>query len=132
MDAEKKLKYELGVKGMVTILLALGGFRDRFSEISGVVDISESTLSKRLSEGIEQNLWYKEYIDEGEERDWVKYALTEKGKIYYDIAEEQDLPEAWSDLRGAEFQYKVKKDLFFNEFMQNPERIPPIDDVCDS
>ena len=132
MDPKKKLKYELGAKGMVKILLALGGFRDRFSEISGVVDISESTLSKRLSEGIEQDLWYKEYIDEGEERDWVKYALTEKGKIYYNTAEEQDLPEAWSELRGAEFQYEIKKDLFFNELVQNPERISTMDDVCDS
>jgi DNA-binding HxlR family transcriptional regulator len=131
MDAKRKLEHEFGDKGMLGILIALGGYQNRFSEIAGFVNISQSTLSKRLKEGIERDLWHKEHIDEGEARDWIKYSLTEKGEVYYSVAEENNLPDAKENLDIAEFRYNLAENNFFCEFVENPEKIPPMDETYD-
>lgn len=118
-DKRDQIRKEFAGKGTVPILLALGGYRSRYSELKDVADISSSTLSNRLKEGIENGLWEKHRLeDEIPTRD--AYSLTEKGKEYYEVAEKNQLPEKWGEYRSAKYSYHRNKDFFLHRLAGNP------------
>lgn len=122
-DIRTEAHEDLDKKGTIEILIEMGCYRHRFSELHEVVDISASTLAKRLEEGIEDGLWKIKI----EEQNMNVYNLTERGNRYFEMAEEVGLIEELREYRNTTDEFRSEKQSFYLSLRKNSDEIPTDD-----
>ena len=114
--SEQEFEEVFNKKGMIEILLELGGFRDQFTELKGVAGLSSSTLSKRLKEGIQHGVWTKSTeVEEITGQTRSIYELTDDGQCYFEMAEEIGLQEEYREFKKAKKGFRYAVAAWFEE-----------------
>lgn len=98
-------------KGKIEIILSLGECEKRFRDLDREVDISGTTLSKRLDEMLEEQIVDKKVGSDTYMGDQTEsYVLTPRGEFYFDCFQKYDLRDKWMDLRLARKSYSMARD----------------------
>lgn len=97
------------------LIIEIGTSPASFSKLSESVNISEPTLSNRLEEGVNVGL-LNQYVDSNENRNLIKYELSDKGYEVFELLEQLEVNQLIEDKLKLENELDSKTTTVISEF----------------
>ena len=110
-------------KGTIQIIVEIGRTYKTFDQIEETVLVSSSTVSNRLKEGVDKDLFSVTYnpTDHGTQK---RYQLTKNGKIILDLILELDVDSTVRKYQRVTRRFDQEKDNLLQHVNRHTEIIP--------